>query len=65
SKQQLGLPDIFVTKILPLDNGDYLLGFNGGGIVKSTKSLNLVDRKSAETKFNKDKIFSVAQNDFP
>jgi hypothetical protein len=65
SKQQLGLPDIFVTKILPLDNGDYLLGFNGGGIVKSTKSLNLIDRKSAETKFNKDKIFSVAQNDFP
>jgi hypothetical protein len=65
SKQQLGLPDIFVTKILPLDNGEYLLGFNGGGIVKSAKPLNLVDRKFVKTKFNKDKIFSVAQNEFP
>ncbi|MDR2344510.1 MAG: hypothetical protein LBE18_00435, partial [Planctomycetaceae bacterium] len=63
--QQLSLPDIFVTKILPLYNGGYLLGFNGGGIVKSIKPINLIDRKPAETNFNKDKIFSVAQNDFP
>ncbi|MDR2642850.1 MAG: hypothetical protein LBC74_08645 [Planctomycetaceae bacterium] len=29
------------------------------------KPFKLVDRKPLKTRFNKDKIFSVAQNDFP
>jgi ligand-binding sensor domain-containing protein len=61
----MGYPDNFVTKILNLDGGDYLIGFDGGGVVKSIKPYQLVDRKPAKTKFNKAKIFSVAQNDFP
>jgi hypothetical protein len=61
----MGYPDNFVTKILCLNNGDYLIGFYGGGIVKSINPFKLVDRKPLKTKFNKDKIFSVAQNNFP
>ncbi|MDR2641707.1 MAG: hypothetical protein LBC74_02815, partial [Planctomycetaceae bacterium] len=45
--------------------GNYLAGFYGGGIIKPTKPYKLVDRKPLKTKFNKDKLFSVAQNDFP
>jgi hypothetical protein len=45
--------------------GDYWVGFYGGGIIKPTKPYKLVDRKPLKTKFNKTKIFSVAQNDFP
>jgi hypothetical protein len=61
----MDLPDNFVTKILMLSEGDYLVGFYGGGIIKPTKPYKLVDRKPLKTKFNKDKLFSVAQNDFP
>ncbi|MDR1479075.1 MAG: hypothetical protein LBJ00_09045 [Planctomycetaceae bacterium] len=61
----MGYPDNFVTKILCLNGGDYLVGFYGGGIVKSIKPYKLVDRKPLKTRFNKDKIFSVAQNNFP
>jgi hypothetical protein len=32
--QKITLPDNFVTKILPLNNGNSLIGFYGGGIVK-------------------------------
>jgi hypothetical protein len=60
----MGYPDNFVTKILCLNGGDYLIGFYGGGIVKSIKSFKLVDRKPLKTRFNKNKIFSVAQNNF-
>jgi hypothetical protein len=45
--------------------GDYWVGFYGGGIIKPTKPYKLVDRKPLKTKFNKTKIFSVAQNNFP
>jgi hypothetical protein len=45
--------------------GDYWVGFYGGGIIKSIKPYKLIDRKPLKTKFNKQKIFSVAQNDFP
>ncbi|MDR2170924.1 MAG: hypothetical protein LBP59_12345, partial [Planctomycetaceae bacterium] len=65
NQKGIGLPDNFVTKILILDNGDYLIGSYGGGIVKPIKPYKLVDRQPAATKFNKDKIISVAQNNFP
>jgi hypothetical protein len=42
-----------------------MVGFNGGGVIQSVKPFKLVDRKPAKTKFNKGKIFSVAQNNFP
>jgi hypothetical protein len=45
--------------------GDYWVGFYGGGIIKPIKPYKLVDRKPLKTRFNKQKIFSVAQNDFP
>jgi hypothetical protein len=45
--------------------GDYWVGFYGGGIIKPIKPYKLVDRKPLKTKFNKQKIFSVAQNNFP
>jgi hypothetical protein len=60
----MGYPDNFVTKILCLNNGDYLVGFYGGGIVKSINPFKLVDRKPLKTKFNKNKLFSVAQKNF-
>ncbi|MDR0703743.1 MAG: hypothetical protein LBF88_02025 [Planctomycetaceae bacterium] len=60
----MGLPDDFVTKILILGEGDYLTGFYGGGIIKPTKPFKLIDRKPLKTRFNKDKSFSVAQNNF-
>jgi hypothetical protein len=62
--KRMGYPDNLVTKILNLNGGDYLVGFYGGGVIKSIKPFKLVDRKPAKTKFNKGKIFSVAQNDF-
>ncbi|MDR2170729.1 MAG: hypothetical protein LBP59_11355, partial [Planctomycetaceae bacterium] len=65
NQKGIGLPDNFVTKILILDNGDYLIGSYGGGIVKPIKPYKLVDRKPLKTRFNKDKIISVAQNNFP
>ncbi|MDR2172460.1 MAG: hypothetical protein LBP59_20145, partial [Planctomycetaceae bacterium] len=65
NQKGIGLPDNFVTKILILDNGDYLIGSYGGGIVKPIKPYKLVDRKPLKTRFNKDKLFSVAQNNFP
>jgi hypothetical protein len=58
-------PDSLVTKILNLNGGDYIVGFYGGGVVQSMKPFKLIDRKPAKTKFNKGKIFSVAQNNFP
>ncbi|MDR1479080.1 MAG: hypothetical protein LBJ00_09070, partial [Planctomycetaceae bacterium] len=61
----MGYPDNFVTKILCLNGGDYLIGFYGGGIVKSINPFKLVDHKPLKTRFNKGKIFSVAQNNFP
>jgi hypothetical protein len=63
--KRMGLPDNFITKILMFSEGDYWVGFYGGGIVKPIKPYKLVDRKPIQTKFNKAKIFSVAQNDFP
>ncbi|MDR2171266.1 MAG: hypothetical protein LBP59_14070, partial [Planctomycetaceae bacterium] len=65
NQKGIGLPDNFVTKILILDNGDYLIGSYGGGIVKPIKPYKLVDRKPLKTRFNKDKLFFVAQNNFP
>jgi hypothetical protein len=65
NQKGIGLPDNFVTKILILGNGDYLIGSYGGGIVKPIKPYKLVDRKPLKTRFNKDKLFSVAQNNFP
>jgi hypothetical protein len=65
TQKGIGLPDNFVTKILILGNGDYLIGSYGGGIVKPINPYKLVDRQPAATKFNKDKIISVAQNNFP
>ncbi|MDR2172453.1 MAG: hypothetical protein LBP59_20110, partial [Planctomycetaceae bacterium] len=65
NQKGIGLPDNFVTKILILDNGDYLIGSYGGGIVKPIKPYKLVDRKPLKTRFNKDKSFFVAQNKFP
>jgi hypothetical protein len=61
----MNYPDNFVTKILCLNGGDYLIGFYGGGIAKSIKPFKLVDRKPLKTRFNKNKIFSVAYKDFP
>jgi hypothetical protein len=63
-QKAMGYPDNLVTKVLNLGGGDYFVGFYGGGVVKSIKPYKLVDRKPAKTKFNKGKIFSVAQNDF-
>jgi hypothetical protein len=65
NQKTMGYPDNFVTKILCLNGGDYLIGFYGGGIVKSINPFKLVDRKPLKTKFNKNKLFSVAQNNFP
>jgi hypothetical protein len=63
--KKMGLPDNFITKILMFSEGDYWVGFYGGGIIEPTKPYKLVDRKPLKTKFNKQKIFSVAQNNFP
>jgi hypothetical protein len=63
--KKMGLPDNFITKILMFSEGDYWVGFYGGGIIKPIKPYKLVDRKPLKTKFNKQKIFSVAQKDFP
>jgi frataxin-like iron-binding protein CyaY len=65
TSSKMGLPDNFITKILLLDNGNYLVGSYGRGIIKPIQPYQLVDRKPLKTKFNKDKIFSVAQNNFP
>jgi hypothetical protein len=65
NQKGMGYPDSLVTKILNLGGGDYIVGFYGGGVIQSIKPYKLVDRKPAKTKFNKEKIFSVAQNDFP
>jgi hypothetical protein len=63
--QRMGLPDNFVTKLLMLKDGDYLVGFYGGGVVKPIKPYKLVDRKPARKFGNINKpTFSVAQNDF-
>jgi hypothetical protein len=62
--KKMGFPDNFTTKILMFSEGDYWVGFYGGGIIKPTKPYKLVDRKPLKTKFNKQKIFSVAQNEF-
>ncbi|MDR1484610.1 MAG: hypothetical protein LBT09_07275 [Planctomycetaceae bacterium] len=62
---KMNLPDNFVTKILLREGNDYLTGFYGGGIIKPIKPYKLVDRKPLKTKFNKAKLFSVAQNNFP
>jgi hypothetical protein len=62
----MGFPDNFVTKILMFPEGDYWVGFYGGGIVKFKKPDKSIDQKSLKINLNKDrKIFSVAQNDFP
>ncbi|MDR2345002.1 MAG: hypothetical protein LBE18_02960, partial [Planctomycetaceae bacterium] len=63
--KRMGLPDNFITKILIFSEGDYWIGFYGGGIVKPIKPYKLVDHKPIKTRFNKTKTFSVAQNDFP
>ncbi|MDR2439969.1 MAG: hypothetical protein LBE12_11440, partial [Planctomycetaceae bacterium] len=63
--KRMGLPDNFITKILMFSEGDYWVGFYGGGIVKPIKPYKLVDRKPLKTRFNKSEIFSVAQNNFP
>jgi hypothetical protein len=60
----MGYPDNFVTKILCLSGGEYLVGFYGGGVVKSIKPFRLVDRKPAKTRFNIAPIFSVTKKDF-
>jgi hypothetical protein len=60
----MGYPDNFVTKILCLSGGEYLIGFYGGGIVKSIKPFRLVDRKLEKTRFNVAPIFSVTKKDF-
>ncbi|MDR2643658.1 MAG: hypothetical protein LBC74_12785 [Planctomycetaceae bacterium] len=60
----MGYPDNFVTKILCLYGGEYLVGFYGGGVVKSIKPFRLVDRKLEKTRFNIAPIFSVTQKDF-
>ncbi|MDR1483308.1 MAG: hypothetical protein LBT09_00640 [Planctomycetaceae bacterium] len=65
TQKQMGFPDNFVTKILMFSEGDYWVGFYGGGIIKPIKPYKLVDRKPLKTRFNKQKIFSVAQNNFP
>ncbi|MDR1054226.1 MAG: hypothetical protein LBL39_08620 [Planctomycetaceae bacterium] len=65
SPKTMGYPDNLVTKILNLGEGNYLVGFYGGGVVKSIEPFKLVDRKPVKTKFNEGKIFSVVQNDFP
>ncbi|MDR2652958.1 MAG: hypothetical protein LBC68_11735, partial [Prevotellaceae bacterium] len=59
-----GYPDNFVTKILCLSGGEYLVGFYGGGVVKSIKPFRLVDRKLEKTRFNIAPIFSVTKKDF-
>ncbi|MDR2644167.1 MAG: hypothetical protein LBC74_15400 [Planctomycetaceae bacterium] len=65
SSVRMNLPDNFVTKILMFNEGNYWVGSYGSGIIKPIKPFKLLDRKPLKTKFNKDKIFSVAQNDFP
>ncbi|MDR1479776.1 MAG: hypothetical protein LBJ00_12655 [Planctomycetaceae bacterium] len=58
-----GLPDNFVTKILPLKDSHFLVGTYGGGIAKSTQPFNMPGRKPANyitpTKEN-----SVLKKDF-
>jgi hypothetical protein len=61
----MGYPDNFVTKILCLSGGEYLVGFYGGGVVKSIKPYKLVDRKPEKTRFKQAKEFFVTKNDFP
>jgi hypothetical protein len=61
----MGYPDNFVTKILCLSGGEYLVGFYGGGVVKSIKPFRLVDRKLEKTRFNIAPTFSVTKKDFP
>ncbi|MDR0391873.1 MAG: hypothetical protein LBH59_08200 [Planctomycetaceae bacterium] len=61
---KMGLPDNFVTKILIVGDGNYLVGTYGGGIIKPIEPLKLIDHKPLKTAFDKDKIFSVAQNEF-
>ncbi|MDR1925142.1 MAG: hypothetical protein LBQ66_12290 [Planctomycetaceae bacterium] len=61
-----GLPDNFVTKLLLLKDGNYLIGFYGGGVVKSKNPFELVTRKPIKKPTSKIRpTFSVAQNDFP
>jgi streptogramin lyase len=63
--QRMGLPDNFVTKLLMLKDGYYLIGFYGGGVVKSINPFKLTDRKPVhKSAQNIRPIFSVAQNNF-
>jgi hypothetical protein len=58
-----GLPDIFVTKILPLKDCHYLIATYGGGVVKSSYPFKLVDRK-AKKPIVDIKQYSVATGNF-
>ncbi|MDR0392597.1 MAG: hypothetical protein LBH59_11855, partial [Planctomycetaceae bacterium] len=60
-----GLPDNFVTKILPVDGGDYFIGMYGGGISRSTKPLNLSTRKPKKRDEFAPEPYSVRTKDFP
>jgi ligand-binding sensor domain-containing protein len=44
-----GLTDNFVTKIAILEDGNFLVGTYGGGVVKSTKPLNLTIHQPKKT----------------
>ncbi|MDR1923340.1 MAG: hypothetical protein LBQ66_03105, partial [Planctomycetaceae bacterium] len=45
TQKESGLTDNFVTKIAILEDGNFLVGTYGGGVVKSTKPFNLTIRQ--------------------
>jgi hypothetical protein len=64
--RQKGLPDNYITKLLPMSNGDYLIGFYGGGVVKMIKPFHPVAQKPVKKTATQVKPqYSVAQNNFP
>ncbi|MDR1925941.1 MAG: hypothetical protein LBQ66_16355 [Planctomycetaceae bacterium] len=62
TQKESGLTDNFVTKILILDDGNFLVGTYGGGVVKSTKPFNLTIRQPQKSD-DLQKPNIVAQNE--
>jgi hypothetical protein len=63
TQKSSGVPDNFVTKILPLKDSNFLVGTYGGGIAKSTQPFNMSGRKPATEIFAANE-YSVRTKDF-